>query len=293
MNRKCFITLFATVYLSGAIFAQKQDKYSPDFSAPKKIQGMTLVWNDEFNNQGKPDSANWIYENGFVRNQELQWYQPDNAYCANGLLTIEGRKEKVKNPNFIMGSTNWETSREYADYSSASIQTRGLSHWLFGRFEIRARIDTACGAWPAIWTLGISKEWPANGEIDIMEFYRFKGVPTVLANFAWGTGQRWVAKWDDLKKPLSDFTAIDPDWTKKFHIWRMDRNKDSINLFLDDQLMNSTFLNQTINPDGFNPFLQPHYLLLNLAIGGNGGAPSKSRFPIRYEIDYVRVYQKK
>jgi beta-glucanase (GH16 family) len=293
MNRKCLITLFATVYLSEAIFAQKQDKYSSDFSAPKKIQGMILVWNDEFNNQGKPDSSSWIYENGFVRNQELQWYRPDNANCANGLLTIEGRKEKVKNPNFIAGSINWKTNREYAEYSAASIQTHSKKQWQFGRFEIRARIDTACGAWPAIWTLGISKEWPANGEIDIMEFYRFKGVPTVLANFAWGTGQRWVAKWDDLKKPLSDFTAIDPDWTKKFHIWRMDWNKDSINLFLDDQLMNSTFLNQTINPDGFNPFLQPHYLLLNLAIGGNGGAPSKSRFPIRYEIDYVRVYQKK
>jgi beta-glucanase (GH16 family) len=163
MNRKCLITLFAIVYLSGAIFAQKHDKYSPDFSATKKIQGMILVWNDEFNNQGKPDSSNWIYENGFVRNQELQWYQPDNAYCANGLLTIEGRKEKVKNPNFITGSTNWETSREYADYSSASIQTRGLCHWLFGRFEIRARIDTACSVWPVIWTLGISKDWSSIG----------------------------------------------------------------------------------------------------------------------------------
>jgi beta-glucanase (GH16 family) len=291
MNKKCLITLISTTYLSVAIFAQ--DRYSPDFSAPTKIRGMILVWNDEFDNQGKPDSSSWIYENGFVRNQELQWYQPNNANCANGLLTIEGRKEKVKNPNFITGTTNWETSREYADYSAASIQTRGLRYWLFGRFEIRARIDTACGAWPAIWTLGISKEWPANGEIDIMEFYRFKGVPTVLANFAWGTGQRWVAKWDDLKKPLSDFTAIDPDWTKKFHIWRMDWNKDSINLSLDDQLLNTTLLNQTLNPDGFNPFLQPHYLLLNLAIGGNGGDPSKSRFPIRYEIDYVRVYQKK
>jgi beta-glucanase (GH16 family) len=285
--------LLTIIFFSGNIYAQKANLYSPDFKTPKEIQGMKLVWNDEFNNQGKPDTSSWIYENGFVRNQELQWYQPDNANCANGLLTIEGRKEKVKNLNFIKGSTNWETSREYADYSAASIQTRGLRYWLFGRFEIRARIDTACGAWPAIWTLGISKEWPANGEIDIMEFYRFKGVPTVLANFAWGTGQRWVAKWDDLKKPLSDFTTIDPDWTKKFHIWRMDWNKDSISLFLDNQLLNTTCLNHTINPDGFNPFLQPHYLLLNLAIGGNGGDPSKSRFPIRYEIDYVRVYQKK
>jgi beta-glucanase (GH16 family) len=126
-----------------------------------------------------------------------------------------------------------------------------------------------------------------------MEFYRVKGVPTILANFAWGTNQRNVAKWDDLKKPLTDFIANDQNWTKKFHVWRMDWNKDSISLFLDDQLLNSVLLSQTINPDGFNPFLQPHYLLLNLAIGGNGGDPSKTRFPIKYEVDYVRVYQLK
>jgi beta-glucanase (GH16 family) len=289
-NRTNFVLVLIFIF-SAETYAQKTDPFSPDFKNPVEIQGMKLVWNDEFNKSGKPDSTNWIYENGFVRNEELQWYQPGNANCANGLLTIEGLKEKVKNPNFTVGSTNWETSREYAEYTSASIQTRGHRQWKFGRFEIRARIDTACGAWPAIWTLGISGEWPSDGEIDIMEFYRVRGVPTVLANFAWATGQRWSAKWDDLKKPLSDFTATDPEWTKKFHIWRMDWNKDSINIFLDDQLLNTTLLSQTLNPDGFNPFHQPHYLLLNLALGGNGGDPSKSRFPIRYEVDYVRIYQ--
>ncbi len=66
------------------------------------------------------------------------------------------------------------------------------------KFEIRARIDTACGSWPAIWTLGITRPWPSNGEIDIMEFYRVKGVPTILANFAWGTNQRNVGNWEDI-----------------------------------------------------------------------------------------------
>jgi len=290
MKRKIF-ALIILMQIPGVIYSQKLNQFLPDNNSPANYSGMKLVWNEEFNNNGKPDSACWVYETGFVRNEELQWYQPDNANCANGLLIIEGRKEKVKNPNFIAASTNWENSREYAEYTSSSIQTRGQRQWLFGRFEIRARIDTACGSWPAIWTLGISKEWPANGEIDIMEFYRVRGVPIVLANFAWGTSQPWVAKWDDLKKPLSDFTATDPGWTKKFHIWRMDWNKDSINLFIDDQLLNTTLLSQTLNPDGFNPFYQPHYLLLNLALGGNGGDPSKSRFPIKYEIDYVRVYQ--
>jgi hypothetical protein len=107
-----------------------------------------------------------------------------------------------------------------------------------------------------------------------MELYRVKDQPAILANFAWASNQRYVAKWDDLKKPLADFTDDDPHWTKKFHIWRMEWRKDSISIFLDDKLLNSVRISETTNPDGFNPFLQPHYILLNLAIGGNGGDPS-------------------
>jgi beta-glucanase (GH16 family) len=290
--RKLFMLLFITA-LPVLLSAQKADPLKPDSNKPSDIKGMKLVWNDEFNNTGKPDTANWIYEKGFVRNQELQWYQENNASCTNGVLLFEGKRERLKNPKYVAGSTNWKAGREYAEYTSSSIQTRGKRQFQFGRFEIRARIDTSCGSWPAIWTLGISKSWPSNGEIDIMEFYRVKGVPTILANFAWGTNQRYVAKWDDLKKPFSDFIANDSDWVKKFHIWRMDWNKDSLSLFLDDQLLNSIMTKDAANPDGFNPFLQPHYILLNLAIGGNGGDPSKTRFPIKYEVDYVRVYQAK
>ena len=279
--------LFTTIPAS----AQKSDPLKADFNPPNEIKGMSLVWNDEFNNTGKPHTANWKYENGFVRNEELQWYQPNNAVCSNGLLIIEGKREIVGNPDYAAKSANWKRNRESAMYTSASINTRGHQQFLFGRFEIRARIDTATGAWPAIWTLGVTKPWPSNGEIDIMEFYRVKETPTILANYAWGTIQRSVAKWDDLKKPLSDFTKNDHDWAKKFHIWRMDWGKDSISIYLDDQLLNSTLLSQTVNPDGFNPFLQSHYILLNLALGRNGGDPSKSKFPIKYEVDYVRVYQ--
>ena len=103
---------------------------------------------------------------------------------------------------------------------------------------------------------------------------------------------RWMAfrKWDDLKKPYSEFTKDDPDWAKKFHIWRMDWDKDSVKIFLDDLLLNDVAVKDCVNPDGFNPFLQPHYLLLNLAIGANGGDPSYSHSPIKYEVDWVRVY---
>jgi beta-glucanase (GH16 family) len=276
-----------------AFLSAQVNPFKPDFSIPKNIKGMNLVWNDEFNQDGKPDTSVWRYETGFVRNNELQWYQESNAICKEGVLLIEGRREKMKNPGFVAGSTDWKKNREFIEYSSSSLQTRGHKQWQYGRFEIRARIDTSMGSWPAIWTLGIKNQWPSNGEIDIMEFYRIKNVPTILANFAWGTNERWKAKWDDAKPPLSDFLKADREWVKKFHIWRMDWDEESIELYIDDILINTTSLTETLNPDGFNPFKQPHYLLLNLAIGGNGGDPSGTTFPLRYEIDYVRVYQVK
>ncbi|GAB3174326.1 glycoside hydrolase family 16 protein [Telluribacter humicola] len=250
----------------------------------------TLVWADEFNTDGRPDPKNWKFEQGFVRNQELQWYQPENAYCRNGMLIIEGKREQKPNPNYKPNSTNWKESRPTIDYTAASLQTRGLHEWQYGRFEMRGRIDARPGLWPAFWTLGVQGEWPSNGEIDIMEYYR----GMLLANFAWGTDQRYKAKWDDLKKPLTEFN--DPEWSKKFHVWRMDWDEKSIKLYVDDQLLNEVDLEETYNGDQErkNPFRQPHYLLLNLAIGGmNGGDPSATQFPSRYEVDYVRVYQKK
>ena len=293
MNPIKVIILAFLVPIYGCMNSGKSNLYAPDFSKPKQIKGMKLVWNDEFNINGKPDTANWRYEIGFVRNQELQWYQPDNANCSEGRLIIEARRETVKNPGYDPERKNWQSSREYAEYTSASIQTRGFHQWQFGRFEIRARIDTSKGAWPAIWTLGISQRWPACGEIDIMEYYPFRGVPSILANFAWLSEKGRGAKWDDLKKPLADFSAADKDWVNKYHIWRMDWTKDSISLFLDDLLLNSVRISDTVNPDGFNPFLQPHYILLNLAIGSIGGDPTNTEFPVTYEVDYVRVYQDK
>ncbi len=286
------IILVCVIGFSYTLSAQKTDPYKPDSRAPANVNGMNLVWNEEFNEEGKPHPSSWRYEVGYIRNRELQWYQPNNANCTGGLLIIEGKKERIKNPFHIAGSSDWKKAGEYTEYTSASIQTRGLHEWKFGRFEFRARIDTACGSWPAIWTLGISGGWPSGGEIDIMEFYRVQNVPTILANFAWGTEKQFVAKWDDLKKPLSDFTSSDPDWVRKFHVWRMDWDSLSIRIFLDNQLLNAVRISETVNPDGFNPFLQPHYLLLNLAIGANGGDPSKSSSPITYEVDWVRVYQK-
>jgi beta-glucanase (GH16 family) len=251
--------------------------------------GWKLVWADEFDTDGRPDARNWTYEVGFVRNQELQWYQPGNARCEKGLLIIEGRRERKQNPHYEPNSQNWKKSREYADYTSASLTTQGLRRWQYGRFEMRGRIDTRAGLWPAFWTLGVEGEWPSNGEVDIMEYYR----GALWANAAWGTERRWVPKWDSVRKPITEFG--DPDWSNKFHVWRMDWDAEHIRLYVDDVVLNTIDLKETFNrdPKGMNPFRQPHFMLLNLAIGGpNGGDPSKTEFPARFEVDYVRVYKK-
>jgi beta-glucanase (GH16 family) len=250
--------------------------------------GWKLVWADEFNTPGPPSPTNWKFENGFVRNNEEQWYQPDNAHCEKGLLVIEARKEARPNPSFQPGSTSWKTNRPTIDYTSASLNTNGLHSWQYGRFEMRGRIDTRSGLWPAFWTLGVQKPWPSNGEIDIMEFYKGK----ILANVASGTATSYTAKWHSETKPVASFT--DPAWSQKFHIWRMDWDAEAIRLYVDDLLLNETPLSQTVNQDGtgFNPMKQPHYVLLNLALGGDNGGPlAGTTLPSRYEIDYVRVYQ--
>lgn len=139
-----------------------------------------LVWADEFNTDGTPDPKNWKFERGFVRNHELQWYQPDNARCENGLLVIEGRREHRSNPTYQANNTDWKVTRQSIDYTASSLHTNGLHSWQYGRFEMRGRIDVSPGLWPAFWTLGVSGEWPSNGEVDIMEYYRNE----LLANVA-------------------------------------------------------------------------------------------------------------
>jgi beta-glucanase (GH16 family) len=265
-----------------------------------------LVWADEFNTEGPLNPNDWNYERGFVRNEELQWYQPDNATCHNGFLIIEARREHKPNPRYVAGSTSWRTSREFIEYTAASVTTARKHSFQYGRFEIRARINTDKGSWPAFWTLGNRGPWPANGEIDIMEYYN----NTLLANIAWlgarGSGDGGSV-WNSVRTPL---TKLGPDWSNQFHIWRMDWDESAVKLYCDDQLLNSQDLAKTINdPEllrragrGFrggvenaapaNPFHQPEYILLNQAIGGHqGGDPSQTTFPLRYEIDYLRVYQ--
>jgi beta-glucanase (GH16 family) len=283
-NRALWLTAACLASIPLLVAAQA----TPPPVPAKPPAGYTLVWADEFDVDGAPDTKKWTYEAGFVRNEELQWYQPQNARVEKGLLVIEGRRERKPNPLYKPGATDWRGSREFAEYTSSSLMTRGLHTWQYGYFEMRGRIDTRAGIWPAWWMLGASGRWPYGGEIDIMEYYR----GMLLANVAWGGKASGRAVWDDVRKPLESFGNA--KWSEQFHVWRMLWDERSIRLSVDDVWLNDVNLEQTVNQDGsgINPLRQPHYMLVNLAIGGtSGGDPSATAFPSRLEVDYIRVYQ--
>ena len=238
-----------------------------------------LVWSDEFDKDGAPDSSNWGYEKGFVRNSELQWYQPDNATVSGGLLTIAAQKQQVLNPNYNAGSTDWKQNRQYAQYTSTSMTTSGKKSFLYGRFELCGQIDTRQGSWPAFWILGNGLSWPASGEVDIMEYYA-NGVRSNICKPSGGNCD-WSGS---VSQTLSSLGAA---WSSKFHLWAMEWDSTKISLYLDDKLVYGYSITST-NPYTGNPF----YILVNLAIGANGGDPSSTTFPITYLVDYLRVYQK-
>lgn len=247
-----------------------------------------LVWSDEFDGEGALDDDKWSFENGFVRNEELQWYQSDNAFQEDGMLVIEGRAEERPNPDHVAGSTDWRTRRETITHTSASVTTKDKFSWQYGHLVVRAKVTNLVGTWPAIWTLGVECEWPSNGEVDVMENYG----GNVLANFAWGSNSRWTPHWDSSHWPVADFA---PGWTDSFHIWEMEWDADRMVIRLDGAVLNDVALTGTVNGSaacaGENPFQQPHRLLLNLALGGAGGSVEGLAFPTRYTVDYVRVYQ--
>jgi beta-glucanase (GH16 family) len=296
MKRISFIIYHLS--FSAALFVALQPLSAQEMTT----DGYELVWHDEFDDDGPLNAADWTFEHGFVRNEEAQWYQEDNAFCKDGLLVIEGRREHFPNPQH--GRARGWRNREFVDYTSACVTTNGLHSWTYGRFVVSARIPAFTGCWPAIWTLGQEDKgiygWPNNGEIDLMEFYQVNGKPHILANACWGGARtKYDGTWSTTRTPFTHFLEKDPEWGNRFHVWRMDWTEEYISLYLDDELLNQVPLSKTVNPqteffpvEGYNPFTKPHYLLLNLALGGiNGGSLADTPFPCRYEIDYVRVYQ--
>jgi beta-glucanase (GH16 family) len=260
---------------------------------PARADEWKLVWSDEFDRPGMPDSTKWDYETGFVRNNEAQFYtraRKENARVEDGVLIIEAKKERWENPAPDASRTKRarRRPRDHADYTSASLTTRGKAAWTYGRIEVRAKLPSARGTWPAIWTLGTNIDkvgWPASGEIDIMEFVGFD--PGVIhANIH-------VKKYNHAMNTGKGDRITIPDASTAFHVYAMEWDHDHIDFFVDKQKY-FTFRNEGTGPDAW-PYDKDQYLILNLAIGGAWGGQKgidDAAFPQRYLIDYVRVYQK-
>jgi len=263
-------------------------------SAPVWAGEWKLVWADEFNEPGLPNPAKWDYETGFIRNNEQQYYtraRRENARVEDGVLIIEARKEQWKNPAYDpaaqgRGRGRGGRGREFAEYTSASLTTRGKASWTYGRIEVRAKLPAGRGTWPAIWTLGTNQRqvgWPACGEIDIMEFVGFEpGV--VHANIH-------TKKYNHvLKTGKGDKIRID-DASEAFHVYAVQWEPDRLDFFVDGRQY-FTFRNEGTGPDAW-PYDQAQFLILNLAIGGSWGGQKRiddSIFPQQFCLDYVRVY---
>lgn len=255
-------------------------------AAPRAGADWHLIWSDEFNSGSTPqypNSANWGYETGYVRNEEWQYYTTSlqNAYCQNGFLHIEAHKHPAG--TYPTGSYTGQDG----SISSASLKSSGKVQHKYGWLEMRGRIDTQWGSWPAFWTLGASGEWPDNGECDIMEYYR----DMLKFNVAWWLDgdPQWTARWDGATQYVS---GLYPNWINDFHVWAMEWTPIGVRLYLDGVLYNTWNSSQDSEGASIEGFQQPHYIILNQAIGGTaGGDASGIVYPTNYEIDWVRWYQ--
>ena len=234
-----------------------------------------LVWSDEFNYTGLPDSAKWNYDvggNGWG-NGELQYYTSkkiENARVENGLLVIEAIKETIgKNA-----------------YSSARLVTKGKGDWTYGRIDVKAKIPNGRGTWPAIWMLGSTTplKWPDDGELDIMEHVGYdQGVIHASAH---------TKKYYHSIGTQKTATTTISDCSEAFHVYSLDWDSEKVTMLIDDKPY-FTFQNEHSGNDAW-PFNKPFHLLLNIAVGGGWGGKKgvdDTIYPKRMEIDYVRVYQ--
>lgn len=238
-----------------------------------------LVWDEEFDYTGLPDSTKWSYDTegnswGWGNN-EAQYYTAGdtaNAYVKEGLLTITARIDS-------MGGKR---------YTSARLITKGKGDWLHGRFEIRAKLPTGLGTWPAIWMLPTDWEyggWPASGEIDIMENVGYD--PDTII------GSAHTQSYNHVQGTEKNAKINVPTSYTDFHLYALEWEEDEYRVFVDDNHY-FTFKNEGT---GFAewPFDKQFHLLLNLAVGGNWGGQKgidDSLFPHQFQIDYVRVYKK-
>ena len=238
----------------------------------------SLIWSDEFNQKDlKVDSSKWFMEtiapnNGSWYNNELQHYTDriDNAFVSNGTLKIIAKKEKYTHS----GTTQ--------DYTSARLNSK--VSFTYGKVEVRAKLPSAKGSWPAIWTLGSNLEtvgWPGCGEIDIMEqlFEDFEMIQCAL-HTPDTHGNNTILK-------QVNVTNV----TQNFHVYGMEWTAEKIDFFIDDKYY-FTYQPESKTPGNW-PYFNDQYILLNIAMGGSlGGSIDPNYTEDQMEVDYVRVYQK-
>lgn len=234
------------------------------------------LWSDEFDQPGLPDAKKWGYEKGLVRNGEKQYYteaRPENANIAGGQLVITARREP------------WEG----AEYTSASLTTKGKFDFTYGKIEIRAQVPKGKGMWPALWTLGANVPkagWPGCGEIDIMEFVGFE---PDRVHFTVHT----KAFNHQTKTQRGTRIPVKEAW-KEFHTYGLLWSPERIEWFFDGKPV-FAFTNDGQGPDHW-PFDLPQYLIMNLAVGGSWGGQQgidETMFPATFRIDYVRAWSGK
>ncbi len=240
---------------------------NPSDAKQRKI----LIWHDEFDYEGLPDPQKWNFEEGFVRNNEPQYYTKgrlENATVSDGNLHITAIKEDYRG----------------GKYTSASINTKSKFEFTGGRVEVRAKLPQGRGVWPAIWTLGANIDqvsWPMCGEIDIMEYWGhdanaiYANVHTADYNHTKGTGRGGKILYE---KP----------W-EEFHIFALEWYSDRLDFFMDDTLYYSC----KKKGEGIEewPFTAPQYLLINLALIPGQPGIDDSIFPVDFVVDYVRIYR--
>ena len=237
-----------------------------------------LVWADEFNGQGLPDSSKWDYEKGYVRNGEMQYYTAkrlENASMKNGVLVIRALNDSAMIDGAIRPVT------------SASLITKNKGNWKYGRIEVRAKLPSCLGTWPAIWMMPVKPTyggWPKSGEIDMMEHVGYQpgklffNLHTEKYNHTKNTGRG---------------ASIDcSDSNEKFHIYAIEWFEDRIDWYFDETKV-FTVKNDEPGWEAW-PFDQPFYLILNFAFGGAWGGQKGvdlKALPQQFMIDYARVFQ--
>lgn len=227
-----------------------------------------LVWSDEFNTDGAPDPKKWTYDlgtgtNGWGNNEKQNYTNlAKNVKIIGGNLVITAIKEASGG----------------SEYSSARIKTQGLYDFKYGKIEMRAKMPTGAGTWPAFWSLGAGAgTWPAIGEIDFMEFIGVKPLQTQSAlHYPGNSAGNAVVK-----------TTVIANASSEFHVYKTIWSPKTIRFYLDGALY-FTFDNSSTAL----PFHNNFFMILNLAMGGNlGGTIDPAFTQSSMEVDYVKVYQ--